>query len=280
VRRRSRSNRRIASSMTIPAGRIEPSPARAAAIAVHVMLVVCAAAVVAGFFLGGRALSRWLRSSESFAVRTIEVGGLERLERTEVLGIAGISAGMSIFAVDEQKAAERLRDHPWIREAIVRKKMPDALSVDIVERELALLLWCGGLYRVDSDGTIFEKHPAGAPVDRVVVTGIEEDLLEGDREILSAELRKIIQVLAEYERMGLGAGTPVSSVHREHGGGLVLYIGDDGREIRLGIGHVRKKLMRLRAVFRKLTSDGLGWEYIMVDSKNFPERVVVKLRPS
>jgi cell division protein FtsQ len=243
-------------------------------------MVLGAAGIVGGFFVGGRALSRWLRTSESFSLRQVDVEGLEKLTREEVLGTASIEDGMSIFGLDEQEAAARLEKHPWIREARVKKRMPGAVSVEIVERELVALLWSEGIYRVDADGTIFERHPDGAPVDRVMITGIDEALLSDDREILKVELRKIIQILGEYERMGLGTVAPVRNVHREHGGGIVLYIGDEAREVRLGVGHTRKKLRRLRAVLRELKRDELDWDYIMVDSRNFPERVVVKLRSS
>jgi hypothetical protein len=239
-------------------------------------MVVAAAGIVACFSLGGRALSRWLRTSKSFALTRIEVVGTERLAPGEVLGIAGIEEGMSIFGIDEQEALARLEAHPWVREATVTKRMPDSVRVEIVERELVALLWCQGLFRVDADGTVFEKHPEDAPIDTIVITGVGEELLDGDPELLRSELRKIVQVIAEYERMGLGTAAPVRTIHREHGGGIVLYVGDDAREIRLGVGHTRKKLRRLRAVLRELGRDDLAWDYIMVDSPNFPERVVVK----
>jgi cell division septal protein FtsQ len=243
-------------------------------------MVLCAAGIVAGFFVGGRVLSRWLRTSESFSLIHVKMEGLERLTREEVLRAASIEEGMSIFSLDERDAGVRLRRHPWIREASVRKRMPDSVAIEIVEREFVALLWSGSLYRVDADGTVFEKHPSGAMLDRVIITGIDESLMGGDREILRSELRKIIQILGEYERMGLGSQAPVRSVNREHGGGIVLYIGDEAREVRLGAGHTRKKLRRLRAVLREIRRDELDWDYIMVDSRNFPERVVVKLGSS
>ncbi|MBW2261374.1 MAG: FtsQ-type POTRA domain-containing protein [Deltaproteobacteria bacterium] len=281
--RRRKGNRRIAPS-TVPAegpeAESEPRTGRAAAVLVHLLMVLGAVGIVGGFFVGGRALSRWLRTSDSFSLQEVNVEGLERLTREEVLRVASIEDGMSIFSLDEQEASMILGQHPWIREAVVKKKMPNAVSVEIVERELVALFWSGSLYRVDADGTIFERHPDGAPVDRVIITGVGRALLSDDKEILKAELRKIIQILREYERMGLGVAAPVRSVHREHGGGIVLYIGDEAREVRLGVGHTRKKLRRLRAVLQELKRDNLAWDYIMVDSRNFPERVVVKLRSS
>lgn len=281
--RRRKGNRRIAAS-TAPAQGAAPAPrrwtGRTTTVLVHIAMVFGVLAIVGGFFVGGRALSRWLRTSESFSLSDVEVRGLEKLTREEVLRTASIEEGMSIFGLDEQEASESLGRHPWIREAEVKKRMPGGVSVEIVERQLVALLWSGSLYRVDADGTIFERHPEGAPVDRVIITGIGEALLSDDREILKAELRKIIQILGEYERMGLGTVAPVRNVHREHGGGIVLYIGDEAREVRLGEGHTRKKLRRLRAVLRELKRDKLDWDYIMVDSRNFPERVVVKLRSS
>jgi cell division septal protein FtsQ len=251
-----------------------------AGLLVHALLVLGAVGIVAGFFVGGRALSNHLRTSESFSVRGIELTGLERLTREEVLEAAGVVEGMSIFELDEEEAQRMLALHPWVRECHVEKRMPDSVAVDVVEREFVALLWSGSLFRVDLDGTVFEEHPRGAPIDRVMITGIEQALLEEDGELFREELRKILQIVGEYERMGLGTVAPIRTIHREHGGGIVLYIGDGAREVRLGVGHTRKKLRRLRAVLRELRQDDLKWEYIMVDSPNFPERVVVRLASS
>ncbi len=243
-------------------------------------LAVAAAGVIAGFFVGGRFLSRWMGSSPTFALDDIVVDGEQHLTVEEILSAAGVVRGASIFSVDAEEIRSRLLENSWIREVQVVRRMPGSLSIEIVERECAALLWSGSLYRVDRDGTVFEKLPAGAPMDAVVVTGLMETWVDGDREHLSLELRRILQILAEYGRMGLQAIAPVTSVHREHGGGIVFFVGEDARGIRIGSGHTRKKLERLRAVLRELRSGKLEWEYIMVDSRNFPERVVVKLRQS
>jgi cell division protein FtsQ len=279
--RRGRRNRRILYAQGyVPeagGGALTGRPSRAPAVLPYVCMALVAVGVVAVFFVGGRALSRWLRTSDSFSVRRIDVKGAERLTHEKVLSAAGIEPGMSIFSLDEQEAREGLERHPWIREVTVEKRMPDSVSIEIVEREHVVLLWSGALYRVDSDGTIFERHPVGEAMDRVIITGVDEAWMEGDREYARSELRKVIQVLSEYKRMGLGTLAPVRTVHREHGGGIILYIGEEAREVRLGVGHTLKKLQRLRAVLRELRHEKLEWDYIMVDSRNFPERVVVKL---
>jgi cell division septal protein FtsQ len=210
----------------------------------------------------------------------VDVSGKETLLVEEILEWADIEVGMSMFEIDEQLAARRLEEHPWIRNASVVKQMPDRVIVEVTERELSAMVYSDQLWHVDSDGTIFEKHQPSLPIDQVIITGIDDDLMTGDQELLRTELCKIIQILDEYERMGLSSIAPVTSVHREHGGGIVLYVGDDAREVRLGQGHTRKKLKRLREVLGELRKEKLDWDYIMVDSRNFPERVVVKLRTS
>ncbi len=283
--RRSKPNRRIARAAHEPASPLlsvggPERKGRIASIALNALLVLAALAIVAGFTFGGRSLAGWLRTSDSFSMRIVKVSGNEKLLEEEVLAQAGIEPKMSMFDLDEHEATSNLVSHPWIREAKVTKHMPDRVIVEIVERELAALVWAEGLWRVDVDGTVFEKHPAGEPVDKVIITGIDNSWIEGDEEKLRSELCKIIQIIDEYERMGLTRLAPVSTVHREHGGGIVLYIGEEAREIRLGQGHMLKKLKRLRAVLRELDGQKRSWDYIMVDSKNFPERLVARLASS
>src|SRR5690606_20760917 len=65
----------------------------------------------------GRVLQQHLTTSKAFAIDKIEVTGLSRIERPELLAAAGIDLGRNVFERNPAEVKARLLKHPWIAEA-------------------------------------------------------------------------------------------------------------------------------------------------------------------
>ena len=72
--------------------------------------------------------------SALFAVSSVQLVGARHLTEEEILSIAGISMGDSLFNVDVRRARERLLAHPRIEQATVRRRLPATIHVEVVER--------------------------------------------------------------------------------------------------------------------------------------------------
>jgi cell division protein FtsQ len=276
---RRRSNYRLDASPRVASPAVGGLRLTLAKVAADAGMALLAAALLAGFFFGSRVFLQQVRTSETFRLHTILVEGNQKFSPQEILKMGRVEKGGSIFDINPAGVQELIERQPWIKEAEVKKVWPDALKIRVKERTISATVLVGGaLYHVDGDGEIFERPPDGGAIQTILITGIDDDLVLQNRELAAEEIRRILQVVERYRSMGLEPFAPVGEVHREVGGGLVVYTRTEAREIRLGSGSYVRKLKNLRALFKYLDKSKKEWDYILLDSETSPDRIVAKLR--
>jgi cell division protein FtsQ len=88
-------------------------------------------------------------------VGDIKVEGRETTDRETILTALGAAPGTPILAMSPRRAKEQLETLPWIRSAVVERRLPDTLCVRLVERKpLALWQHGGKLELIDREGTV------------------------------------------------------------------------------------------------------------------------------
>ncbi len=241
--------------------------------------------VVAGAVAVGRLVERHVRTSPAFATKTIALEGAERLGREEVLEAAGLAPGQNVFDMAPEDAQARLVAHPWIAEAVVRRRLPDTFEVSVREHRAVAVLALGraedegdALYLVGEDGTVFKRVTEGDPLDLPVITGIDRARFSRDRAWRASVLVEIVALLSDYRGAGLWRREPIGEVHVGPDDGLSLYVGEDATQIRLGRGPFRQKLRRLRRVLDRLDEREASPAYVLLDNVRRPDRVTVRLR--
>ena len=232
---------------------------------------------------GGAALAaalvgwRTLTAGDALRIRSIRVNPLARANEAELLALSPVKAGENLLAADVDAMERAIARHPWVLEARVHRRLPPSLEVKVVEREPRALLDLGGLYLVDVDAQVFKRAAAGDGLDLPIVTGFGRDDFVQRRGVVEPQLRGVLALLDSYGREGLPALAPISEVHLDADEGLVLYLGDDGMQVRLGQGELPQKLSRLRRVLEALRADGRRAEVIHLDDRSHPDRVAVRL---
>ena len=214
---------------------------------------------------------RYCRDHRYFAVRSVEVQGLRRLDAARVRMWLGMVEGRSIWQASPRGLAATLESHPAIARATVRRVLPDRLAIVVKEREpRALLRYGGRSYLVDRAGEVIGDAPLlggdlpiitlpspdefSTPVEPVVFASEEvQGPGAGDPWMPStAELRQAVQVARMLESGA--AGVEVSEItlrpadrpvaHPE----LVAFSSDGRFTIQFGWGDWRDKLDALRQV--------------------------------
>jgi cell division protein FtsQ len=267
---------------------------RPAAIAVKLLML---AGALAGAVMLGKLLQRHLTTSRAFAIDKIEVQGLVRMERPEVLAAAGIAEGRNVFEHSPSEVQARLLKHPWVAEASVTRRLPGSFAIRVREREAVALLVvepCGNsqglrsddsacddgsaLYLLSDDGKLFKRFDAKDPVDLPVVTGIDRERFGSDPEFHQTILLEVAQLLHEYKSQGLWAKLPISELHLTASDGFSLYVGADLTLVRLGVPPFAQKLPKMKKVFARLEQEHASAEYVYLDNEERPDRVTVRLR--
>ena len=100
-------------------------------------------------------------NSELFEVKSIDIKGNEHLDADEVLSLLDLEEGDNILGWDMDAARQRLRTHPWVKDAgISRSLIPAGIGVRIVEhRPTATLILKDKPYLISEDGTVFAPAP-------------------------------------------------------------------------------------------------------------------------
>jgi len=88
-------------------------------------------------------------------VTDIRVEGRETTDRETILAALGAGPGTPILAMSPRRAKEKLETLPWVRSAVVERRLPDTLYVRLVERKpLALWQHGGKLELIDHAGAV------------------------------------------------------------------------------------------------------------------------------
>lgn len=76
----------------------------------------------------------------------------------EILRASGIGSGDALVDVDEERAARRVEELPWVRHATVRRAWPDRVTLTVVERRATAVARtnAGSWALVDDDGRVLE----------------------------------------------------------------------------------------------------------------------------
>jgi cell division protein FtsQ len=178
----------------------------------------------------------WLvLNSPIFAVRQIRLFGNVALTRDEVLDLAGVEDGDSLFRVSSEEVERLVRRSPWVVAVEVDREWPSTLTLRITERRpVALAEGPSGTFMVAGDGTVLGRlagYLESAPIltELPYVTRTEEILGQGDPypgppPVLRVAASFPPQLRRAVRRVGVDDGAIVLELRA---GGTVLY-GDAG----------------------------------------------------
>ena len=223
------------------------------------------------------------QSSDSLLVKTIEVAGLNRVNRPEVLTYANLQPGAPVFEINLNDTAESVRQHPWIDEVTVRRRLPDGIFIDVTEFTPGILVSMGNLYLANPEGRIFKRLSRTDSLDLPVVTGLvaaEDDAQEmGNQQVLKDAIalhKKIAKheaVMGRLEEIHYDPHLHWSIVTRhsnQEDGVLTMHLGE----------YPGRRLSVARQVLGQLRQRTRVPRVIWLDGQTHPERVHIRFADS
>ena len=107
-----------------------------------------------------------------FQVRHVLVSGREKTDRQTLIEALGIEIGEAMFTIDLVAARDRVSTLAWIRDVSIRRRMPDEIVVELVERR-PLAVWQneGEFFVVDSGGEVISGALSADHPDLFLVVG-------------------------------------------------------------------------------------------------------------
>lgn len=203
----------------------------------------------------------------------IEVAGLKRLTREDVLTQSGVKVGDDMLALRLSRIGEQLAKNPWVEKVKVKRYFPRSLVVEIAEREPVAVVNMGYLYYLDKNGDIFKPLTEGDRLDYPVLTGFSEEDM-GKDPVGSKEALKVTLALLSLLKKGTVFGlADVSEIHYDKGYGFTLFSARGGVPVKLGSSGFDDKLARFARIYQDLQAQMPELEYIDLD---YGDKIIVK----
>jgi len=210
-------------------------------------------------------------------IREIRFEGLARVTPEELLELSPVHRGDHLLLSDLGPAQAALARHPWLASVEVRRRLPPALEVRVVERRAVALVDLNGLYLVDERGEVFKRAAPGDGLDLPVITGLAREDWVDRRSELQPVLQGALGLLARWRERGLEKRAPLSQIRIDPVYGATAWAGEQGFEVRLGHGDLAEKLSRLERVLAALEAEGQKPEVLHLDNRRRPEWVAVRM---
>jgi cell division protein FtsQ len=249
--------------------------------------LIATAAFIAGTIFGGRLLVRHVVASPRFAVREVRADATAHVAREDIVALAGVSEGDQLLAVDTDAVAARVAQHPWVAAVRVRRQLPSALVVEVVERRAVASVLLGTLYLIDDAGRPFKRATLDEADGLPVITGIARDQYTLARLATEAAFREALGLLDAYRatdglaaRRASGPRPELSEIHVDPRAGYSLVFFEGGGEVRLGRGDWPGKLARLDEILTAVGPRGpSALRAVYLDGPT-QDRVAVRLAPA
>lgn len=234
------------------------------------VLAACAIVPVVLVAAVGRAL--W--ESDAFYVKQIDIVGLERLTRDDVLTAALLDQPTSILSCTPERVEELLVAHPWIVDAQVAATWGGLVHIEITEAEPSVLVaGVDGVFLIDSNGEPIRSLQQGDLETYPLLTGVPRLAETGGYD--GAVLAEGVEIFTSFVAMG-EVVPPARELQYDsvYGWRAVL---SDGAEIALGQRPFAPRVARVRDVYSTLRQQGLAAARISVDTESL-RQVAVALR--
>lgn len=223
------------------------------------------------------AAKKYVTTSPRFAVQQIVVSGVKRSTPEKIASESNVNVGDNVFLLDLDRSRKKLESDPWIARATFTRRLPGTVTIDVEERQAAILVAAGDMWIASPSGETFKKLEPGDPDDLVVLTGIEPDTLVSDPQGVRKIVRRALDLEGDYGMSPLAARAPLQEIHVGTGG-ISIVIGKSGLELVLGNPPYRSKLDRAARVMNELDRRGAKAEALLLDNDARPDRVVARLR--
>lgn len=239
---------------------VAPGGAETKRVLVHWPMIV-ALVLAMGSALAAYQVVNFLGQGDLFGLRALEVGGLHLLDGDDVLAASGLEVGTNIFAVDLEEVEQRLENVCWIERAMVMRKPPDRLAVEIVERQRLAWVELGATYGIARDGVLLPKDQAPgesfADLNLPVISGLAAvgDTLQFGATVSDSTLVGLLGWWDEATAADAEFCLNVSRLEPLPGACVRLQMVGDGLEIRLPLDSVERNLRTLRRLMPRVYRD-------------------------
>lgn len=228
-------------------------------------------AVLGGsFFLAHDSLSR----DAYFELKEIRYVGGRHLDRTALNRLIRKTFPNNLLAIDLVRIRNLVEGEAWVKEALVRRKLPGALILHVQERiPAAAAAIDNELYVVDDSGVVLDSFGSRyQQLDRPIVKGLRNVAQEEARALNSRLMKLYLEVLQHLQTESRDYSRLISEIHVGNPQQVAVVPTEDPVPVVLGDREYLKRFLLFLSqqdLYRKLKEQYGEIEYVDVtyDSK-------------
>ncbi|WP_027405710.1 cell division protein FtsQ/DivIB [Anaerovibrio sp. RM50] len=198
--------------------------------------------------------------SPVFVLKHVNIHGNVYLSEEEIVRISGINMGENLFQLATDEIMQTMAKDIRIDQAIVKRKFPDSLDIQVVERVPLAIIKCDyGYLEVGRGGIVLDAHRTLAQIPVPIVSGVEvADLFVGD----TVENEQLSKVLAYLDKLSHDTAIGIAEINIADPANVTVYM---NRSVQLKMGHIdslQKKLDITESVNREVKQAKHPIEYV------------------
>jgi len=232
-----------------------------------------AGAVALTFALGAAVVmaDAWKRE---LSVLTVRCEGNQTVPTAELLRLAAVPRGGRLYAVDLEGVRNRLRQHPYVRSAVVTRDPPSSVALVIEERQPVAALPQGGLVYLDGEGVVLPAIASAVSFDLPMVTGNVATAEPGKR-MNDVSVQEALQLLLTAQSSNDETYRRISEVHIREDRELLLYTTEGGVPVVFGRGEAAMKIAKFDAFWNTIVRQRAASDLQYVDLR-FQNQVIAR----
>ena len=213
---------------------------------------------------------QWLK------LEKIDITGINRLNRTQVLDTMGLRRGQCALGIDVRRVEDRLGHLPVVDKASVDLDWRGRMVAAIVERKPVAVVECGGQdMLMDSKGVLFARMSPGRKNALPLMTGLCGSGVKAGDSVSAGSLEHMGELLSALEDSKSWLSGSAVDECRWTGNDLTLIMGQRAVPVNFGREGFQRKLAKLKNVIRTLNDR--GWADLVTGiDLDYPGRVYLE----
>lgn len=209
-------------------------------------------------------------------VTRIVLEGINILPETQIRALANISANTILDTIDIYQIRNRILQQPFIKSVRINRQYPDAVSIQVSEREPIATVNAGHFRYIDENKVLLPYNEIALKLDLPIISGI--DGLVGAKlgiPISNEEMSEAIGLLQTALELDSSLFRFISEINMNGGQDIIITSTDFGIPIIVGRGEIERKLLMLQTFWSNFVKSENAERLRYIDLR-FSDQVVVR----
>ena len=195
-----------------------------------------------------------LLSSRIFDIKEINVNGISKLTKEEVISISQIPINTNLFALNKLNAKYRLLESSYIEDVYIKREYPSTISINVKEKVPTFMIQFANSYiYLNNQGYMLEVSTEALPLPTLL--GIKTDLsnVKPGKRLDVEDLKKfnkLIQIMDISRNFELD--TLITRIDITDTSNYTVYIDSEGKTVYLGDAvDLNPKILHLKEILNQ-----------------------------